>query len=545
MSESITTLDENFATLLEMVGDLRRGRLAVSHGDRTRTWAEFDDRAARLAAVLAARGVGPESRVAVALYNGIEYLEAVFATLKLRAVPVNVNYRYRSDELVQVLGDAQAEAVVFDASLAERFGEAHTELPRLATLLQVGDGKLPEWALGFEREVAAAEPAPRIPRGNDHWLTYTGGTTGKPKGVLVRHSRLFTLAWGSQVSLLGPPPSSLQELCDALTTSGLDRDVMVCVSTPPLMHATGMYTALGALVSGGRVVLLPSKSYDPDELAATIERERVDTVAIVGDVFARPLADALDAAEADGRPYDLTSLKRVISFGMTWSAEVKKRLLRHADVLCRDTVTASEGGPFALQDTRRGDSAATSRFMLWPGARVIDDKGGDVVPGSGQVGLLAARAHESARYQGDDAATAATFFEIDGERWVVPGDMASLETDGTVIFHGRGSRVINTGGEKVHAEEVEEALLTHPAVRDAIVVAAPDPRWGSRIVAVVALRAGATLTEQEARAHVGEQLADHKRPRELVVVDEIKRSPSGKADLNWAREAARSAVRNT
>jgi fatty-acyl-CoA synthase len=304
------------------------------------------------------------------------------------------------------------------------------------------------------------------------------------------------------------------------------------------MHGTGMYTSLGALVAGGRVVFLPSKRYDPDELAATVQRERVDTVSVVGDVFARPLADALDRAADAGRPYDLTSLVRVLSVGVTWSADVKQRLLRHADVVCRDLVAASEGGPFAVAETRRGDPAVTARFRLVPGARVVDERGTDVVPGSGEVGLLAAPADPHIRYTGDDAATAATFREFGGRRWVVPGDMAGLDADGTVVFHGRGSRVINTGGEKVFAEEVEQVLLTHPAVRDAMVVGAPDERWGSRIVAVVALRPGATLGTAEAREFVGERLADHKRPRDIVVVDQLRRSPSGKADLRWATAIA-------
>jgi fatty-acyl-CoA synthase len=532
-------VNESFATVLETVGDLRRDRLAVSHGECTRTWAELEERAARLAGHLAAQGIGPESRVAVALYNGIEYLESVYAILKLRAVPLNVNYRYRRDEIVALLDDAGAEAVVFDAALAERFGEARPALPRLRALVQVGGGEVPEWAVDYEPALAQAEPAPRIRRGNDHWLMYTGGTTGKPKGVLVRHSWLFNVVCANGLLLLGEPiPQSLEELRSTLERLGLDREAMVCLPAPPLMHATGMYTTFGALLAGGRVVYLASKSYDADELAVTVQRERVDTVSIVGDVFARPLADALDKAEAEGRPYDLSSLRRIISVGVTWSAEIKQRLLRHADMVCRDLVAASEGGPFAVMETRRGEATVTAQFRLVPGARVIDEQGNDVVPGSGQIGVLAAPADEHIRYQGDDEASRQTFRAFGGRRWVVPGDMASLGADGTVVFHGRGSRVINTGGEKVYAEEVEQALLTHPAVADAIVVGAPDPRWGARIVAVVTLHPGAELSTEQARAHVGARLADHKRPRDLVVVDRLKRSPSGKADLRWAQQMA-------
>ena len=533
-------MKESLATVLETVADLRPDRLVVSHGGRTCTWTELDERAARLAGHLAAQGIGPGSRVAVALYNGIEYLESVYAILKLRAVPLNVNYRYRRDEIVALLEDAGAEAVVFDAAIAERFGEARSALPRLRTLVQVGAPQAaPEWAADYERCLAAAEPAPRIERGNDHWLMYTGGTTGRPKGVLSRHSGLFATCCANGLLLLGEPlPQTLEQLRATLERLGVDRDAMVCLPAPPLMHATGMYTTLGALLAGGRVVYLPSRTYDADELAATVQQERVDTVSIVGDVFARPLADALDAAEAAGRPYDLSSVRRMISVGVTWSAEVKQRLLRHADMVCRDLVASSEGGPYAVQETRRGDPTETARFRLFPGAQIIDDAGRPVAPGSGEVGLLAAPVDEHVRYQGDDQATARTFREIGGRRWVVPGDMASLEAGGTVVFHGRGSRVINTGGEKVFAEEVEQVLLTHPAVRDAMVVGIPDERWGSRITAVVSLHPGAALTQAEASAYVGEQLADHKRPRGLVVIDELRRSPSGKADLGWARGVA-------
>jgi fatty-acyl-CoA synthase len=530
---------ESFATVLETIADLRAERVAVSHGDVDRTWAELDERASRLAGFLTAAGVGHEDRVAIGLYNGVEYLEAVFAILKVRAVPVNVNYRYRREELVGLLSDSGAVAIFHDSSMADRLGEARADLPRLTTAVQVGtDVEVPGWATAWD-DAVRAEPAPRIERGDDGWLMYTGGTTGKPKGVWSPHSWLFRTVSANSYVLLGEPvPESLDELRDALRRLGLDRDSIVCLPAPPLMHGTGMYTSLGALVAGGRVVYLASKRYDPDELAATVERHRVTVVSVVGDVFARPLADALDRAEAEGRPYDLSSLIRMISVGVTWSADVKQRLLHHADMVCRDSVAASEGGPFAVAETRRGDSATTARFRLAPGARIVDEEGRDVVPGSGQVGMLAAPAVETIGYAGDTSATAAVFREFDGRRWVVPGDMASLEADGTVVFQGRGSRVINTGGEKVFAEEVEQLLLTHPAVRDAMVLGAPDERWGSRIVAVVALRPGATLTTEEARQFVGERLADHKRPRDLVIVDQLRRSPSGKADLAWAKLVA-------
>jgi fatty-acyl-CoA synthase len=530
---------DNFATVLETVADVRAERTVVTHGERSLTWRQLDERASRLAAFLAGRGVGAEARVAIAAYNGIEYLESLFAVLKLRAVPVNVNYRYQPEEMRHVFGDAQVEAIIFDASLAARVAQARDAAPTLHTLVQVGG--VPEAPVSsYEQVIDAAGPLPRAQRGEDHWLMYTGGTTGKPKGVLARHSWLYPVACANGFLLLGEPvPDSLDALRAAtrrLTERG-DGDAIVCLPAPPLMHATGMYTTLGALLASGRVVYLTGRSYDADELARTIAEQRVDTVSIVGDVFALPLADALDRAAQAGRPYDLSSLRRILSVGVTWSADVKRRLLGHGDFVCRDLVAASEGGPFAISETRRGDHVITARFTLMPGARVIDEMGRDVMPGSGHAGMLAAPADDETRYLGDEAETAQTFRMLGDRRWVVPGDLASIEADGSVTFRGRGSRVINTGGEKVFAEEVEQALIEHPGVRDALVVGVPDQRWGHRVTAVVA-PVDSALTADALIAHVAERLADYKKPRRVLFVPDIRRSPSGKADLRWAQAVA-------
>jgi 3-oxocholest-4-en-26-oate---CoA ligase len=533
---------ENFATVLETVADLRAGRTVVTHGNRSLTWRQLDERASRLAAFLAGRGVGTEARVAIALYNGIEYVESVFAVLKLRAIPVNINYRYQAEEMLHVFEDAQVCAVIFDASLGERVAKARAGA-NLHTLVQAGGAPDSAASFSYAEAIELTGPLPRAERGVDHWLMYTGGTTGRPKGVLVRHSWLYPVASANGFRLLGEPvPDSLDALraaTERLSSRG-DGDAIVCLPAPPLMHATGMYTTLGALLASGRVVYLTGRSYDPDELARTVAEQRVDTVSIVGDVFALPLADALDRAAQAGRPYDLSSLRRILSVGVTWSADIKRRLLAHGDFVCRDMVAASEGGPFAICETRRGEDVMTSRFTLMPGARVIDDAGCDVVPGSGQVGMLAAPADDETRYLGDDAKTGETFRTIGGTRWVVPGDLASIEADGSITFRGRGSRVINTGGEKVFAEEVEQVLTEHAGVRDALVVGLPDSRWGQRVTAVVAPASGVAPTAEELVAHVAARLADYKKPRGIVFVPEVRRSPSGKADLRWALAAASS-----
>jgi acyl-CoA synthetase (AMP-forming)/AMP-acid ligase II len=572
--------------VLETVADVRADRTAVTHGDRSVTWRQLDDRSSRLAGFLAGRGIGAGARVAIALYNGIEYLESVFAILKLQAIPVNVNYRYQPDEMRHLFDDAQVSAVIFDASLAERVAAAQARAPTVHTLVQVGDAGAPTvhtlvqvgdagaptvhtlvqvgdagaptvYTLvqvgdaaappgipvsGYEQVIGGAAPLPRAARDVGRWLMYTGGTTGKPKGVLVSHAWLYPVVSANGFVLIGEPvPDSLDALRATTERLSARGDAIVCLPAPPLMHATGMYTSLGALLASGRVVYLTQRPYDADELARTVPAEHVDTVSIVGDVFALPLADALDRAARDGHPYDVSSLRRILSVGVTWSADVKRRLLAHGDFVCRDLVAASEGGPFAISETRRGDSAITSRFTLMPGARVIDDSGRDVIPGSGQVGALVAPTDDDIAYLGDAAKTAETFRAFDGRRWVMTGDLASVAADGSITFHGRGSRIINTGGEKVFAEEVEQVLIEHPGVRDALVVGVSDQRWGHRVTAVVAPEGDPGPTADALVAHVAGRLADYKKPRAIVFVPEIRRSPSGKADLRWAQAAATSA----
>jgi acyl-CoA synthetase (AMP-forming)/AMP-acid ligase II len=554
---------ENFATVLETVADVRADRTAVTHGDRSLTWRQLDDRSSRLAGFLAARGIRADARVAIALYNGVEYLESVFAILKVGAIPVNVNYRYQPDEMRHLFDDAQVSAVIFDASLAERVGAAQAGAQAARTMVQVGGAAEPPGApvsgaaappgapvsgaaaspgapvSGYEQVIGATAPLPRAARDVGRWLMYTGGTTGKPKGVLVSHAWLYPVVSANGFVLIGEPvPDSLHALRATTERLSARGDAIVCLPAPPLMHATGMYTSLGALLASGRVVYLTQRSYDADELARTVPAQRVDTVSIVGDVFALPLADALDQAAQAGHPYDVSSLRRILSVGVTWSADVKRRLLAHGDFVCRDLVAASEGGPFAISETRRGDSAITARFMLMPGARVIDESGRDVVPGSGQVGALVAPTDDEIAYLGDAAKTAETFRTFGGRRWVMTGDLASVAGDGSITFHGRGSRIINTGGEKVFAEEVEQVLVEHPGVRDALVVGVSDPRWGHRVTAVVAPAGDAGPTADALVAYVAGRLADYKKPRAIVFVPEIRRSPSGKADLRWAQTTA-------
>ena len=556
-------IDTGLATLLETVADVAGDHLAVLHAGRGRTWAELDERAARLAGYLAAHGVAHGGRVAIALRNGPEYVETVFAAMKLRAAAVNLNYRYREAEMAQVLADSGADAIVFEAGLSGRVAAVLAGLPQPRALLRTGhpetgppgggdpltgpgsDGDpLAGRATGYDDAVAASPPLPRTGRSAmDEWLMYTGGTTGRPKGVRSTHRWLQRVALSNGYAVAGlPEPGDLGELAERTREFLAHERRPTTLIAPPLMHGTGMYTTLGTLLVAGTVVFLGSRSYDPGEMATLIGRHRVTDLCLVGDVFARPFADALERAAGDGRPYDLSSLRRMHSVGVLWSADVKERLLRHCDAVIEDTIAASEGGPFARSITTRGKHGVTARFELIPGARVLADDGTDVVPGSGRAGRLAAPADEHVRYLSDPGATDAAFPVVDGQRYCAPGDLATVEPDGSVVLLGRGSRVINTGGEKVFAEEVEQAVAAHPAIGDAYVIGLPDERFGQRIVAVAAVEPGARPSAEEIRDHVGGLLAGYKRPRAVVFVPELRRSPSGKADLRWARDVAEQAL---
>jgi acyl-CoA synthetase (AMP-forming)/AMP-acid ligase II len=541
-ASTVHRVEQNLAAVFETVADEMGDSVAMVQGDRLRTWTEVDDRAARLAAGLAARGVTAGARVGIGLWSSPEYVEAVLAVCKLDAVPFNVNYRYRAAELGHVLDDAGAVGLIFDAATSAVVHEAAADRPALTALLRVGDPDDQAEPVGEDVEavVAGTDPLARSPHPDGDWLLYTGGTTGRPKGVLSRQSTVFSASCvPNGFAKFGvPAPESPAELAQRVRESRAEPDRLVTMTPTPLMHGTGIYTTLGTLAAGGRVVFPASRSYDPAELAGLVQLHRVTDLVIVGDVFARPLVTALDAALDAGHPYDLGSLRRVVSVGAVFSAEAKAGLLRHADADITDVIVASEGGPYAMSLTRRGTVTPTSRFVLAPAARLLDEAGNDVVPGSGVIGVLAAPAPRDVHYSGDPHASSTTFRDHDGVRYSVPGDLATLEADGTLVFQGRGSRVINTGGEKVQPEEVEEVLLRHPAVADAIVVGVPDERFGQRITAVVALVEGASLSTEEVRAVVGAELSDYKRPREVVFVSSVRRSPVGKADLRWAGQVA-------
>jgi acyl-CoA synthetase (AMP-forming)/AMP-acid ligase II len=544
-------VDVSFGTIWEAIARDQPDSVAISEPGRDHTFAEFDDRAARLAAALEAAGVGPGDKVACYLYNGAAYLETVFAAFKIGAVPVNANYRYRQDELTALLADADAAALVFSGDLAANVAHAARTLPSLRMLVRVGPEGQPgrageETAPGAGPDApeladlyAATAPRPAEPRpGADQLFMYTGGTTGKPKGVIWH---LSDLLHSMQVSVFGRlgvdgVPGTLGEaVAVARDARAADRSP-VMMPAVPLMHATGLFNCMGALLAGGRVVTARPGRLDPRHVWETVAAQRVRTLVVAGNAVCQPLVDELVAAEAAGRPHDLSSLGAVISSGTVLGDRLKRALHERAAVTITDALASSEGGPFAFAITS-SVADLPSRFFPAPATRVLTADGAEVAPGSGQIGTLAFGGPIPEGYYKDAAKTTATFRTVHGVRYTMPGDLATVDADGAIRFLGRGNGVINTGGEKVHPQEVEDLLLAHPGVTDASVVGVPDETWGERVVAVVAAPGGA-VTEQELKDALRPRLAGYKVPRTILLLPALPRTPAGKLELAQIRRLA-------
>ena len=531
-------MDWNFASIYESVADALPDQTALIQGQRTRTWRELDNRSARFAAGLKAAGLRPDSKVASYLYNSNEYVEGLLGTFKLRAVPVNVNYRYLEAELVYLLDNSDAEALLFHGSLSEHVAKVAGRAPKLKLLVQVDDGApLIDGAVEYEALLAANEPMERIERsGDDYYFLYTGGTTGMPKGVMWRNEDLVGVLMGAVYPLYGA--AMLERSADAgaiaaqIVESGRTT---VHLPASPLMHGTGAFTSLQAMSVGGAIVTLESRTFDPHELWRVVQDRRVTQMAIVGDAFAKPMLRALDEAEAEGRPYDISSLALIVSSGVMWSAEVKEKLVARGNMFLLDSLGSSEAVGMANSMSGPGSATATAHFTIGDDAKVFTEDGKEVVPGSDEIGVLAVGGYIPAGYYKDEAKSASTFRTFAGRRWSVPGDFASVDADGTITLLGRGSVCINSGGEKVFPEEVEEAVKRHPSVADALVIGVPDERFGEAVVAVVGLRTGEQADSADITGAL-EDLARYKRPRSFVFVDAVKRGPNGKADYVWAKE---------
>lgn len=540
----------SLASVWEQIADAQPEALALANADITRTWSEFDDRASRLAAALGAAGVGAGDNVACAMYNGNEYIEAEYAAFKVRAAPCNVNYRYVEAELQYLVDNSDAKAVFFDASLAERFGNVRAALSDVALWIQIGGDTVPEWAHAYETLIANNEPAARIERsGQDLWILYTGGTTGHPKGVMWPHQNLLTITKRIFDTLGVAVPHTLDRVADTTKAIADLGATPRQLAASPLMHGTAGIGALMYLSCGGAVVTMTSRSLDSDELWQTVQDRKCTVASIVGDVFCTPMVEALDTAADAGQPYDLTSLGSVTSSGVMWSQPVKDRLLAHAHaggttLICNDSLGSSEGVGFAGKQSSAGKGAdtETATFTLGPNAAVFTEDGRRVEPGSEERGLLAVGGPIPLGYYGDPVKSAETFRTIEGQRWSIPGDWATVAADGTVTLLGRGSVSINTGGEKVYPEEVEEALKLLDHVADANVVGVPDPKWGAAVTAIVQLAPGASPTDADLVDGLRSSLSGYKLPKHVIRVDKLFRSPNGKSDYKWAVKTAHEAL---
>jgi 3-oxocholest-4-en-26-oate---CoA ligase len=527
-------MEYNLADLWERVVDAVPDREALVCGPRRLTFADADDRVNRLAHALAAQGVGPGDHVALYLYNGTEYLEGMLAAYKLRAVPINVNYRYVEEELRYLLDDSDARAVIFHQTFTAKLAAIRSRLPTLSTFIVVNDASGADdptlGALDYEAALADASPARDFPArsADDVYILYTGGTTGMPKGVMWRHEDIFFGAFGG--GGVGDPIHTPAEIAERARI-GFLRLLPAC----PFMHGTAHWMAFRTLYQGGSVVISPDRSMIPERLWDLIVAEHVSFLVIVGDAMGRPLVDALTAHP--GR-FDVSGLSVLLSGGAILSPPVKRALTAALPrTLILDGFGSSEAGGQGTMAVRPDDSESSQpRFEVDDETTVLT---AELRPAAvGQVGKLARRGHVPLGYYHDPEKTAATFPVVDGVRWSVPGDDARLEADGTITVLGRGSVSINSGGEKVYPEEVEGALKHHPAVFDAVVVGVPDDRWGERVVAVVEPRDGLHPTLDDIAGEARHHVAGYKLPRQLVLVDHIERSPSGKPDYRWAKRIA-------
>lgn len=543
-------MDFNLAEVIRAVASAVPTREALVHGDRRLTYAAFMGRVDRLAAALAARGFGHhtdrsqlqnwqsgQDHVALYLHNCPEYIEAMVGSYAARLAPFNVNYRYIAEELRYLLADSQARVVVFHSAFASTLDEVRHALPELRLLLQVDDGSGIALLEGAEWYEDFLESAPRLtletPSADDLYILYTGGTTGMPKGVLWRQGDIYPAALGGRKISTGAEYESV----DAIIENANDGGVRVLPSAP-FMHGAAHWMAMNALGSGNTIVLPRNAStFQPDDFCSTIERESISIALIVGDAFGRPLLEELDR-----HPYDLSSLGLLISGGAALSAPVKKALLaRLPSMAIMDGLGSSETGQQASQVVGAGAEITTGTFKPGTGMAIISsDLTRRLAPGHEDLGWLAQYGRVPLGYLGDAEKTERTFPTIEGVRYSVPGDRARLTADGVLELHGRDSVTINSGGEKIFAEEVEAALSNHPAVYDAIVTGRSSQRWGNEVVAIVQFRVGESASTDELIAVCAEHIARFKLPKDIVIVDRIERSPAGKADYRWAQNLVNS-----
>lgn len=517
---------------------------ALVCGDRRYSWAEYEERAARLASVLVAHGLKPGAKLSIYSHNSAEYMETQFAAFKARITPVNINYRYLEAELTHVITNSDSEAVVYQAQFAPRLAAIRDRLPNVKLFLEIddGSGEHLDGSVSYETAMQAAAPMQPILRSDDDlYMLYTGGTTGMPKGVMYDHKSFASALFGKGFEMreMAAPDSAaefgakVRSLHDA---GAVSRVIPAC----PLMHGTGMW--VGAMIGhslGGCVILFDNSHFDPQAVWQLAQDERATDITIVGDVFARPMLAALNEAKNAGTPYDLTSLQMMGSSGVMWSSEVKKGLLEHLDIIIIDSMGASEGSMGSAVTTRATTATdKTASFQMAETTKILSETGEIIQPGSGDIGLICNGGMVPLGYYKDPVKSAETFRTFNGVRYSIPGDFATVEADGSVILLGRGSMSINSGGEKVFPEEVEEVLKAYCGIYDCLVVGVPDERFGEKVCAVVSIAPGEVFDEDVLNEHVRTKIAAYKAPRCYVVVDHVPRAANGKAGYKDAKNIA-------
>ncbi|MBM4335885.1 MAG: acyl-CoA synthetase [Deltaproteobacteria bacterium] len=541
-------MEFNLAEINEAIAAAIPDREMMVWRGRRLTYAQVAERTRRLANYLHGRGLGAkrerselagwesgQDHVALYLYNCPEYIEGMLGAYKARTAPFNVNYRYVEEELVYLLRDSKARAIVYHAAFAPTLAKIRPQLPDLEVLLQVEDDSrhaLLPGAVEYEAALASSSPAraPVEPSPDDLYILYTGGTTGMPKGVLWRQADIFVGALGGR-GPGGAEPQSLAEIAERVKAGGAKS-----LPTPPLMHGAAHWASFNGFHSGSTVMFQDvTDRFDPHDVLGMVEREKINVMLIVGDAFARPLIDQLRV-----QSYDLSSLFALVSGGAALNATLKKELLELLPkVMIIDAIGSSETGSQAQNVSTEATGATTGTFNLGHGACVLsEDLSRILEPGHEGLGWFGQTGRVPLGYLGDRAKTERTFPAIAGVRYSVPGDRARLRADGILELLGRDSVTINSGGEKIFAEEVEHALKSHPAVFDAVVCGRPSERWGNEVVAIVRLREGKPASEKELLEECAKHLARYKLPKAFIFRDEIVRSPSGKADYRWAKQQA-------
>ena len=531
----------DFASVWEMISDIVPDNDALICGEEVVTWKEYDEKSSKIATALSVAGLKANSKAGLYLNNSNEYLIAQNAIFKIGGIPINVNYRYVAEELIYLLDNSDSEAVFYHACYSNRIKEIASSLPNIKVWIEVSDGTESHFpdALKYEELLESSSPMDRIYRDPETiYMLYTGGTTGMPKGVMYKQGEFLVFLFRTLKAMGYDVPEDINNLEEQIHNFKKDDTFIRSLIGCPLMHGTGMW--LGAflpLLLGGTAITSRNLGFDADQIWTQVEDTQTSNIVIVGDAFAKPMLDALNNASSQGKPYDLSSVKVIISSGVMWSEEVKNGLLEHHDMQLMDTMGSTEGGMGSSVSTR-DNPPKTAKFALNPGVVVIADDGEVLEPGTDKIGLIGTSGLVPVGYYKDEKKSAETFREVDGIRYSFPGDYAKLEEDGTITLLGRGSNCINSAGEKIYPEEVEEAIKRNNEVFDCLVVGVDDPKFGQKVVAVVSLEDSKQIDEDDLVNATRQFIAGYKLPKKVIFVDEVQRAPNGKANYKWAKNVA-------